>query len=275
VQLENTHHKSAGTQSTDAPSELRFRVNVRHEGTVKRGAFTLVELLVVIAIIAILTSLLLPAIANARTKAKGIKCIGNVRQIGTAFLMYADDYNQQLPDLYSKSWLPGPSVVPGGQWWFQILSGGNYLTSYSTSNNVWRCPAVTERDVSFIFGTRWEGYGPVESTIIRYATNGPSAFAPLHSRRLTEITRPVQIWLMGDTGVPKNPANVPRGGYMTEIVTFPPDALGRWPRLIPKQPACRHNLKANIVFVDGHAETWNFNDLRNNKNNIFAVDDQL
>ncbi|MGA2661753.1 MAG: prepilin-type N-terminal cleavage/methylation domain-containing protein [Verrucomicrobiota bacterium] len=242
-------------------------------GSFRSSGFTLIELLVVIAIIAILAALLLPALSKAKARAKATECVSNSRQLGVAFLLYAGDNAEHLPNLYTKAWLgasAGPE--PGGNWWFQTLSKDRYITANSISNNIWRCPAVKETDIQVIFGARWEGYGPVEGTIIRYAFLDAGGVGPLGSRRLTDLHRPSQLWLMGDTGIPKNPNSVPQAGYLTEIVTFAPDPQSGWKLCVPqKQPACRHNLKAGVTFADGHVELWKYLDFRNDKEDIFGV----
>jgi len=102
------------------------------------GAFTLIELLVVIAIIAILASLLLPALQGAKDKAKEAGCLNNIKQIYTAIILYTDEDNGSLPNatwVNQRMWVTWNWSIGG----YGFLQNG--LAAYLDPNSpVWLDP---------------------------------------------------------------------------------------------------------------------------------------
>jgi prepilin-type N-terminal cleavage/methylation domain-containing protein len=98
---------------------------------IRRG-FTLIELLVVIAIIAILAAILFPVFARAREQARKITCVSNLKQLGTAVIMYAQDYDEYLPN----NWAGKKDTML-----WNDLGGSGLMDPYLKNRKIWFCPS--------------------------------------------------------------------------------------------------------------------------------------
>jgi prepilin-type N-terminal cleavage/methylation domain-containing protein len=109
-----------------------------------RNGFTLIELLVVIAIIAILAAILFPVFAQAREKARAVSCLSNTKQMGTAVMMYAQDYDEAI-----VGWLTqGDPGQPAWTWTWcarlqPYIKNGSFTDTQQDANNIWKCPSFS------------------------------------------------------------------------------------------------------------------------------------
>ncbi len=191
--------------------------------------FTLVELLIVISIIAILAAMLLPALGKAKEIAKNSQCLNNLKQIGTAHLFYADDYNGYL----ITGWLANGSTDI--LYWYGALSQ-YYMKTKATSFGSWNRKIFTCPIEQKGFGAYQDGLFAYTHYGLNSWLNGEGEASPIR-RKISQITQPSVAASVLDS-------NLKNTYSLKYIQTTPP------------QVSFRHSVgRTTMACMDGHAES--------------------
>jgi prepilin-type N-terminal cleavage/methylation domain-containing protein/prepilin-type processing-associated H-X9-DG protein len=232
------------------------------------AAFTLIELLVVIAIIAILASLLLPALATAKAKAYTVKCISNSKQLSLAWILYADENDDRL--IGNLDGLPAQNAANSNITWcvgwldnaaFRpdntnlALLRNSQLYPYVRAEGIYKCPSDRSRSRG----------AAGEERVRTYSMNGylggkAEPFSPgyLQFRKQTDIVRPgpAQTFVFVD----EREESVNDACFLVDMAGFDPQQTGG--QVWMNYPGAYHGRGAVLAYADGHAARQGWKDAR-------------
>jgi len=225
-----------------------------------RAGFTLIELLVVIAIIAILAGMLLPALTKAKAKGQGIACLGNGRQLGLAFKLYADENNDVLLASLTPNINPYKRIrwIDGGVQNFDSESANIRFLEQSPmwkyagkSRGIFKCPAdrsiarvgnqsaprIRSISMSQVFGTgEWldKNYNPDGQKVWKIY------------QRESDMDSPTKTWVFVD----EHPDSINDAAFANACTGADSPQQAQ----IIDMPAALHNGACGFSFADGHSE---------------------